>query len=106
MISFEEFKNIELRVAEVKSCEPHPNADKLWVLQVCLGDERRQIIAGLKPYYTAEQLVGRKIVIVANLAPATLRGMESDGMLLAAESGGDVVFLTPERDLPAGAAVL
>ena len=105
MISFEDFKNVELRVAEVKSCEPHPNADKLWVLQVDLGDEQRQLVAGLKPWYAAEELVGRKIVIVANLAPATLRGVESNGMLLAAESGEVVSLLTPDKDLPAGAGI-
>ena len=105
MISFDEFKKMDLRIARVTSCEPHPNADKLWVMQIDLGDEQRQIVAGLKSYYAAEDLVGKKIVVVANLAPATLRGVESNGMLLAAQSGNDVIILTPEKDLPAGARV-
>ena len=105
MITFDEFKNIELRVALVTACEPHPNADKLWVLTVDLGPEQRQIVAGLKQYYSAEEIVGKKIVVVANLAPAALRGVESNGMLLAAEAGGVVSLLTLDKDLPAGAVV-
>jgi methionyl-tRNA synthetase len=106
VITYQEFKNLDLRVAQIISCEPHPNADKLLVMQIDLGGERRQIVAGLKPYYAPEQLVGRKIVVVVNLAPATLRGVPSNGMLLAAQSGNDVVVLIPEKDVPAGSKVL
>ena len=106
MLTYDEFKKMDLRVAEVKSCDEHPNADKLWVMQIDLGDEQRQIVAGLRGYYTPEELVGRKIVVVANLSPATLRGVESNGMLLAAQSGNDVIVLTPEKDIAAGAKVL
>ena len=106
MISFEEFKRLDLRIAQVKSVREHPGADKLYLMQVDLGKEVRQLVAGLRPYYRPEQLEGKKIVVVVNLEPATLRGEKSEGMLLAAQHGEDVVVLVPERDLPAGSPVL
>jgi methionine--tRNA ligase beta chain len=105
MISIEEFRNIELRVATVKSAEPHPNADKLMVLQIDLGSEQRQICAGIRDHYTPEELIGRQIVVVANLETARLRGLESQGMLLAASDQGRVIFLTPEKTVQPGAKV-
>jgi methionine--tRNA ligase beta chain len=105
MISIEEFRNIELRVATVKSVEAHPNADKLMVLQVDLGGEQRQICAGIRDHYTPDELIGRQIVVVANLETARLRGLESQGMLLAASDHGRVIFLTPEKPVQPGAKV-
>lgn len=105
MITFDEFKKMELKVAEVKSVEDHPNADKLIVLQIDLGDEQRQIVAGLKGHYDSDSLIGKKIVVVANLEPAMLRGVESNGMLLAAIDGDELSVLTLDRDLKAGASV-
>ena len=94
-IAYDDFAKVELRVAKVLEARPHPNADKLLLLQVDLGEEApRQIVAGIKAHYTPESLVGKKIVIVANLAPATLRGETSSGMLLAATSGEKVILLT------------
>jgi len=106
MLSFEDFKKIELRIGRVVSVEDHPNADKLYVMKVDLGGEERQLVAGLKKYYTAEQLQGRLIVVVANLAPAVLRGVESQGMLLAAGEGDTVSVLQPDADIAPGAKVL
>jgi methionyl-tRNA synthetase len=105
MISIEEFRNIELRVATVKSAEAHPNADKLMVLQIDLGSEQRQICAGIRDHYTPEELIGRQIVVVVNLEPARFRGLESQGMLLAASDQGRVIFLTPEKTVQPGAKV-
>jgi methionine--tRNA ligase beta chain len=105
MISIDEFRKIELRVATVRSAEPHPNADKLMVLQIDLGSEQRQICAGIRSHYTAEELVGRQIVVVANLETAKLRGLDSQGMLLAASDEGRVIILTPEKSVQAGAKV-
>ena len=105
MISIDEFRNVELRVATVKSAEPHPNADKLMVLQIDLGAEQRQICAGIRNQYTPEELVGKQIVVVANLETAKLRGLESQGMLLAASDEGRVVILTPEKTVQSGAKV-
>jgi methionyl-tRNA synthetase len=105
MISIDDFRKIELRVATVKSAEPHPNADKLMVLQIDIGGETRQICAGIRGHYTTEELVGRQIVVVANLETAKLRGLESQGMLLAASDEGRVIILTPEKPVQAGAKV-
>jgi methionine--tRNA ligase beta chain len=105
MISFDDFKNIELKVAKVLSVEDHPNADKLLVLKISLGEEERQLVAGIKGHYTAETLVGKSIVIVANLEPATLRGVESQGMLLACEDEGRVMVLTPDGEAAPGSSV-
>jgi methionyl-tRNA synthetase len=105
MISIDDFRKIELRVATIKSAEPHPNADKLLVLQVDLGGETRQICAGIRNHYSAEELVGRQIVVVANLETAKLRGLDSQGMLLAASDEDRVIILTPEKSVQAGAKV-
>ena len=104
-IAIDDFKKIELKVATIKAAEPHPNADKLMVLQIDLGTERRQICAGIRSHYTPEELVGKQIVIVANLATAKLRGMESQGMLLAASSGDQVIVMTPDKPALAGSKV-
>jgi methionyl-tRNA synthetase len=105
VISIDDFRKIELRVATIKSAEPHPNADKLLVLQIDLGGEARQICAGIRNHYTPEELVGRQIVVVANLETAKLRGLDSQGMLLAASDDGRVIILTPEKIVQAGAKV-
>ena len=105
MISIDDFRKVELKVATVKSAEAHPNADKLIVLQVDLGSEQRQICAGIRNHYTPEELVGKQIVVVANLETAKLRGLESQGMLLAASDDGRVIILTPEKPVLAGAQV-
>ncbi|HEY1233511.1 MAG TPA: methionine--tRNA ligase subunit beta [Candidatus Binatia bacterium] len=105
MISIEDFRKVELRVATIKSAEPHPNADRLIVLQVDLGDQQRQICAGIRGQYAPEELIGKQIVVVANLETAKLRGLESEGMLLAASDDGRVIILTPEKSVAAGAKV-
>jgi methionine--tRNA ligase beta chain len=105
MISIDEFRKVELKIATIKSAERHPNADKLMVLQIDLGTEERQICAGIRNHYTAEELVGRQIVVVANLETAKLRGEDSQGMLLAASDEGRVIILTPEKPVPAGSKV-
>jgi methionyl-tRNA synthetase len=105
MISIDEFRKIELKVATIKSAEPHPNADKLMVLQVDLGSEQRQICAGIRNQYAPEELIGKQIVIVANLETAKLRGLESQGMLLAASDEARVILLMPEKSVPPGSKV-
>ncbi len=106
-ISFEEFLKVRLRTGKVIEAADHPNADKLLVLKVDLGDEQRQICAGLKGVYTPEQLLGRTLVIVANLAPRMMRGVESQGMLLAACTEGDtrIVTLTTSEEIEPGCRV-
>ncbi len=105
MISIEEFRKIEIKVATIKHAEPHPNADRLMVLKIDLGSEERQLVAGIKEHYAAEDLIGRQIVVVANLEPARLRGIESQGMLLAATDDDKIVILNPEKPVAPGAKV-
>src|SRR3954453_6094696 len=107
VIQYDDFAKLELRVATVVECKAHPNADKLLVLQIELGNERRQICAGLRQHYAPEQLVGKQIVVVANLAPRTMRGQVSQGMLLAATDAatGKVIFVSPSEGTAAGSKV-
>lgn len=105
MINIDEFRKLELKIGTVKKAEPHPNADRLMVLQVDLGSEERQIIAGIRGQYTPEELLDRQIVVVANLETARLRGLESQGMVLAASDSDRIVILTPEKRVSPGAKV-
>jgi methionyl-tRNA synthetase len=104
-LTIDQFRAVELRVATVKSAEPHPNADRLLVLRVDLGGEERQIVAGIRASYEPASLVGRQVVVVANLEPAKLRGVESQGMLLAASADAGPVLVGPDRAVAAGAVV-
>lgn len=105
MITIEDFAKLDLRVATVKAAEPHPKADRLLILKVDLGSEERQLVAGIRTHYTPEELIGKQIVVVANLQPAVLRGVESQGMLLAAADGERVVVLSPEKPVAPGSQV-
>lgn len=111
-IAFEDFAKVDLRVARIVQAEPHPNADRLLKLQLDDGSgEPRQICAGVKAFYDPEQLVGKLIVIVANLEPREIRGEQSRGMLLAAsdaakgEGDRNVVLLSPMSDIVPGSVV-
>ena len=110
-IQYDDFAKLDLRVATVIECKPHANADKLLVLQIELANgERRQICAGLRGHYEPDQLVGKQIVVVANLAPRQMRGEISQGMLLAATDASDataskVIVVTPGQAVPAGSKV-
>ena len=105
MITIDQFRALELRVGTVRAAEPHPNADRLLLLRVDLGTEERQLVAGIRAHYDPAALVGRQVVVVANLEPAKLRGEESQGMVLAASDGERVVLLRPDDPVTPGAAV-
>lgn len=105
LIDIADFSKIDLRVAEVKAAEKVEGADKLLKLQIAIGSEERQIVAGIAKHYTPESLVGKKIVVVANLKPVKLRGIESNGMLLAASSAESLVVLTPDGDISSGSKI-
>jgi methionine--tRNA ligase beta chain len=106
-ITYDDFAKIELRAATVVEAKVHPNADKLLVLQVELGTEKKQICAGIRAYYTPEQLVGKQVVVVANLEPRPLRGEISQGMLLAATDpvSGRVVIVSLGENVAPGSVV-
>jgi methionyl-tRNA synthetase len=108
LIDIDLFARVKLRTATVLKVELVPKSKKLYQIQVDVGElGQRQIVSGIAPYYTPEQLVGKQIVIVANLKPAKLMGVESNGMLLAASTEGDgaLALLTPERPIASGARV-
>ncbi len=102
MIAIDDFAKVDLRVAEVISAEDHPNADRLLVLEVDLGDERRTIVAGIRGHYAPEDLVGKQIIVVANIEPCELRGVKSHGMMLVAKDGEKIIYLTPESAVASG----
>jgi methionyl-tRNA synthetase len=105
-ITIDDFKKIVLKVGKVTEASAHANANKLLVLKVDLGGgEVRQVVSGIKQWYAPEQLVGKSVILVANLAPAVLRGVESQGMVLAASSGDQVILLSPEKDAAPGSKV-
>ncbi len=104
-ITFDEFARVDLRVGKVTEAEPVPNATKLLKLTVDLGAETRTILAGIAEMYEPAELVGKLIVVVANLQPRKMRGIESQGMLLAADVDGQAIVLQPETDVPPGAKV-
>jgi len=104
-IKIDEFGKVELRVAEIIAAEPLPKSKKLLKLTVSLGQEQRTVVAGIAEHYTPAEIVGKKVVIVANLEAAKLMGVESNGMVLAASSGGKLAVLSLDRDLPPGAKV-
>ncbi len=104
-ISIDKFFQTELRVARVLSAERVPNADKLLKLQIDLGDEQRQLVAGIAEAYETDALVGKRIIVVANLKPARIRGVESQGMLLAADLDGRPIVATFDEDVAPGTPV-
>jgi methionyl-tRNA synthetase len=102
----DDFRKVDLRVAEVLSAEKVEGADKLLKLQVDVGhNEKRQIVAGIAEHYAPDDLIGKKVILVANLQPAKIRGIDSYGMLLAAVSKNDVAVVTLDKDAPLGARV-
>jgi methionyl-tRNA synthetase len=105
MVTFEEFKKLEIKVAQIKEVKDHPNADKLYVIVIDLGDKTKQIVAGIKNSYKKEDLVGKQVVVVDNLEPAVLRGIESQAMLLAALDEEGICIICPERKMKLGSNV-
>jgi len=105
MISFKEFKKLDLRVGKIIEAERVEGADKLLKLKVDLGKEERQLVAGIAKFYQPENLIGRELIVVANLEPKTLMGIESQGMLLAASVEGRPVILEPDEEVPPGTKI-
>lgn len=105
LITIDDFAKVALKTAKVISCEPHPDADRLLVLKVDLGSEERQIVSGIAKYYAPEDLVGQTVVVCTNLKPVNLRGLESNGMILAATKGKKLSLVTIAGDLPVGSVV-
>ncbi len=105
MATYEDFKKLEFRIAKIKDVQDHPNADRLYVITVDLGDRTKQVVAGIKGSNTKEELLGKQVVIVDNLDPAVLRGVESQGMILAASDETGVFVVSPAREMKLGSVV-
>jgi len=105
-ISYDDFAKLQFRVGKIIKCEEVPKSKKLLCSQVKIGSEVKQIVSGIKQHYSAEEMVGKKVLVLTNLKPATLAGVVSEGMLLCAEDAdGNLALMTPEKDMPAGAEV-
>ena len=105
-ISYEDFDKLQFRVGKIIACEEVPKSKKLLCSQVKIGSEVKQIVSGIKQHYSAEEMVGKKVLVLTNLKPAKLAGVLSEGMLLCAEDAeGNLALMTPEKDMPAGAEV-
>ncbi len=107
MVTVQDFKRLDLRVAQIRAAEPIPGAQRLLKVQVDLGQEQRTLVAGLAAYYAPAELVGLKVIVVANLEPASIRGVQSQGMMLGAgcSEGTAVALLTVNKDVPNGTQV-
>ena len=105
-ITIDDFDKIQLQIGEIIACEEVKKSKKLLCSQVKIGSEVRQIVSGIKAYYSAEEMVGKKVVVVTNLKPAKLAGVESQGMILCAEDAeGNLALMTAEKDMPHGAEI-
>jgi methionyl-tRNA synthetase len=106
IVKFEEFKKMDLRVAKILEVEDVPGADRIYLLTVDIGDEKRKIVAGIKPWYKKEELIGKNIIMIVNLEPKTIRGIESKGMLLATLFDNKLSILTTDKEeVPAGSKI-
>ncbi len=106
MISFEEFKKVELKVGKILSAEKVENSEKLLKFKISLGGEERQILSGIAKFYDPENMIGRDVVVVTNLAPRMMAGLESNGMILAASNeAGDPVLLQPDKSVLPGSEI-
>ena len=106
-ISFKDWEKLDLRIAKILRVEPHPNADKLYLIDIDLGNEKRTLVAGLKQYYKPEELKGKQVVVFTNLEPATIRGIKSEGMVLAAvnKDKSKVNLLIPDKKIKEGSKI-
>lgn len=106
MVSFEEFKKLSIKIAKIKEIKEHPNADKLYIVKIDLGNnDEREVVAGIKKAYTIEELKDKLVVVVDNLAPVTIRGVESNGMILAATDGEKIAVISPDKEVSPGTVV-
>jgi methionine--tRNA ligase beta chain len=104
-INFEEFKKMRIRIGLIVEAERVEGTDKLLRLQVDFGDENRQIVSGIAEFYKPEQLIGKEFPFIVNLEPRVIRGVESQGMILAISNGENIVLLKPQKKVPAGSNV-
>ena len=105
MATIDDFKKLELRIAQIKEVHDHPNADKLLILTVDLGDRQKQVVAGIRNSYAKEELIDKQVILVDNLDPVILRGVESQGMILAGSDENILAVISPDKKLKLGSIV-
>ena len=105
MITFNDFAKLDIRIGTIISAEKVEDADKLLKLEIDLGEEKRQVVSGIADWYKPEDLVGKQVPVLMNLEPRTFKGVESQGMILAAEADDSAVLLHPDKDVPAGSKI-
>ncbi|MBN1254909.1 MAG: methionine--tRNA ligase subunit beta [Deltaproteobacteria bacterium] len=105
MVTFDDFTKLDIRIGTVTAADKVEGADKLIRLELDLGGESRQVVAGMAPAYTPEEFIGRQVPILVNLEPRKLRGIESQGMILAADVDGKPVMIIPDKEVPPGSKV-
>ena len=105
MATINDFKKLELKIAKILEVYDHPKADKLYLLKISLGGIQKQLVAGIKEYYKKEDLIGKQIVVIDNLDPATIRGEISEGMLLASRDDEGISLIAPDRETKLGSLV-
>lgn len=105
MITYDDFKKLEIVTAKVLEVQEHPNADRLYILKVDMGGEVRQVVAGIRSFYKQEELAGKTVILLKNLQPAVIRGVESNGMILATKDESNLSVLTIERDIKTGSPI-
>lgn len=105
-VSYEEFVNMNFKVGEILACEEVKKSRKLLCFQVRIGEEVRQIVSGVREFYTPEEVVGKKVMVLTNIKPATMAGLTSEGIILSAEDkDGNLSFMVPEREVAVGAEI-
>ena len=105
MVTIEEFKKIEIIIAQIKEVSDHPNADRLYIVKIDTGKEEKQLVAGIRKSYTKEELIGRRVVVINNLEPAVIRGEKSEGMILVASDENGMAILAPDKNVALGSIV-
>lgn len=105
MITIEEFKKLNIRIARIKEVIDHPGADRLYIVRVVIGEEEKEVVAGIKKSYNKAELLGKLVVVVENLEPAVIRGVESKGMILVAQDGETLAVLSPDKPVAPGSIV-
>lgn len=105
MVTFDDFMKLDIRIGTVTAADKVPGADKLIRLELDMGGETRQVVAGMAPAYAPEEFIGKQVPILVNLEPRKLRGIESQGMILAADVDGKPVMLIPDKEVPPGSVV-
>ena len=104
-LTLDDFKKTQLLSAKVLDAQEIPGADRLWRIEIDLGSEKKTVVAGIKKFYSREELVGKTVIVVNNLVPSVIRGVESQGMLLAAKDGERLTLLTLDKEIPAGCPI-